>query len=356
MREAIGILYGNSNSDRLQGLAEYRPVAAVPFGGRYRLLDFALSSMVNSGLRTIGLITPFLYRPLLDHLGAGKSWFLDRKAGGLFILPGAIHGLRGNDGKFYIKDLQLNFEFLYKDFAENVIISGCNQVFNLHYGDVLDFHELMKADVTMIEVGKEHAEQRIRNVIEEEKDGENANPGNILVIRRRLLMEIIKGYHAIETAELIDVITKNLNSLKVYRYSFAGYMKSINSVQDYFEGNMDLLNLEIRKNLLLGPNRIHTKIIDNPPTRYESHARVRNSLIASGCKIDGEVENSMLSRGVVVEKGVQIKNSIILQKCIIRADAKLEYVILDKSLEVDEGNILKGQENHPLVMPKKRLI
>lgn len=356
MYNAIGILYGNSDSDRLQGLAEHRPVAAVPFGGRYRLLDFALSSMVNSGLRTIGLITPFHYRPLLDHLGAGKSWFLDRKAGGLFILPGAIHGLRGNNGKFNIKDLQLNFEFLYKEFAENVIISGCNQVFNLHYGDVLDYHELMKADVTLIEVGEDHVEQRILNSTVEEKNSKKTKPVNILVIRRRLLMEIIKGYHALETAELMKVIAENLDSLKVYRYSFAGYMKSINSVQDYFEGNMDLLNLKIRENLLLGPNRIHTKIIDNPPTRYESQARVRNSLISSGCIIDGEVENSILSRGVVVEKGVQIKNCIILQKCVIHADAKLENVILDKSLEVDEGNILKGQRNHPLVMSKKRLI
>ncbi|AHF07055.1 glucose-1-phosphate adenylyltransferase family protein [Desulfitobacterium metallireducens] len=347
MHEAIGILYANSENDTLQGLAEYRPVAAVPYGGRYRLLDFALSSMVNSGLRTIGLITPFLYRPLLDHLGAGKSWFLDRKAGGLFILPGAIHGLRSNNQKFNIKDLKLNFEFLYKDFAENVIISGCNQVFNLHYGEVLEFHEQMNADVTLILVGEERKPEQLLDL---PKDVD------ILIIRRQLLMEMISGYYTLENAELLNVIAENISLLKVYQYSYTGYMKRISSIQDYFKGNMDFLDLETRKNLLLGPNRIHTKIIDNPPTSFESHARVRNSLISSGCVINGEVENSVLSRGVIVEKGAHIKNSIILQKCVIRAEAKLDYVILDKSLEVEAGNILNGRQNHPLMMPKKLLL
>lgn len=362
MRDTIGILYANNDNDQLQGLAQYRPIAAVPFGGRYRLLDFALSNMVNSGLRTIGMITPFLYRPLSDHLGAGKSWFLDRKAGGLYILPGAINGLR-NKNKFYIKDLKLNYEFLYKDFAENVIISSCNQVFNLHYGEALNFHERMNADVTLIyredgcdgeqpgqgclHIGKEQVVHQIENSL---------SFLGILIIRRHLLMEIIKGYHAVDTADLMEVISENLNSLRVYGYPFTGYIKSINSVEDYFNGNMDLLNLPIREKLLLGANRIHTKIIDNPPTHYGSHARVKNSLVSSGCEINGEVENSVLSRGVIVERGAQVKNSIILQKCVIRADAKLDYVILDKSLEVDMGNIINGRQNHPLVMPKKPLI
>lgn len=376
MRDTIGILYANNDSDQLQGLAQYRPIAAVPFGGRYRLLDFALSNMVNSGLRTIGMIMPFLYRPLSDHLGAGKSWFLDRKGGGLYILPGAINGLR-NKNKFYIKDLKLNYEFLYKDFAENVIISSCNQVFNLHYGEVLSFHERMSADVTLIyredgydgaQAGQEclniGEDQLIRQIDkslgqEQTHDGNNSVNGNslgILIIRRHLLMEIIKGYHAVDTADLMEVIAENLSSLRVYGYPFAGYMKSINSVEDYFKGNMDLLDLQIREKLLLGGNRIHTKIIDNPPTRYGSHAQIRKSLVSSGCEIDGEVENSVLSRGVVVERGAQIKNSIVLQKCVIRADAKLDYVILDKSLEVDMGNIINGRHNHPLVMQKKPLI
>lgn len=291
-------------------------------------------------------------------------------------MPGAINGLR-NKNKFYIKDLKLNYEFLYKDFAENVIISSCNQVFNLHYEEALSFHERMSADVTFIyredgcdgaqpgqgclNIGNDQAVHRIEKSLSQEPTHSSndiviGNSLGILIIRRHLLMEIIKGYHTVDTADLMEVISENLNSLRVYGYPFTGYIKSINSVQDYFNGNMDLLNLPIREKLLLGENRIHTKIIDNPPTRYGSHAYIKNSLISSGCEIDGEVENSVLSRGVIVERGAKIKNSIILQKCVIRSDAKLDFVILDKSLEVDMGNIINGRQNHPLVMPKKPLI
>lgn len=150
MRNVIGILFGNNGSDILQGLAFQRSTAAVPFGGRYRLLDFALSSMVNSGIRTIGLVTPRHYRSILDHLGAGKEWSLDRKSGGLFILPGAIQGLSGRSGRFALKDLQLNIEYLQKDFSENIIISGCNQVLNMNYQEALDLHEAKQADITLI--------------------------------------------------------------------------------------------------------------------------------------------------------------------------------------------------------------
>src|SRR5665648_1205250 len=129
MPKAIGIIFANSGSDTLDGLAQNRPVAAVPFGGRYRILDFALSSMVNSGISTIGLVTPHQYRPLLDHLGAGKDWFLERKNGGMFILPGVMHGLAGDNHTFCIKDLQHNLEYLEKDFSDNVVISSGNQIY-----------------------------------------------------------------------------------------------------------------------------------------------------------------------------------------------------------------------------------
>lgn len=374
MHNAMGIIFGNTGSGLLQGqgLALDSPVAAIPFGGRYRLLDFALSSMVNSGIRTVGLVTPYHYRPMLDHLGAGKDWFLDRKTGGLFILPGAIHGLIGYDRRFRIKDLMLNIEFLKKDFSKNVVVSCCDQVFNINYQSALEFHENRDADVTLIYEEISHGLTQDRSCLQidgqqkvygirasqdykMEKD-EQASPKfvDILIIRRELLLKIIEGYKCIEDSDLMDPLIDNLASLKVYAYLSNSYLGKIHSIQDYFNRNMDLLQPEIRTELF-SHNPIHTKIEDTPPTKFGLQAKVNNSLISCGCSIDGEVENSILSREVVIKPGCRITNSIIMQKCLIESNVVLENVILDKFVEIKEGNVLKGSKNNPLVL-KRRVI
>ena len=300
MPKAIGIVYANSATDNLQGLALKRPIAAVPFGGRYRILDFALSSMVNSGIRTIGVVTPHNYRPLLDHLGAGKPWFLDRKDGGLFILPGAIHGLAGNNHTFCVKDLQENIEYLQKDFAENVIISTGDQIFNLNFKNALEFHEDKHADVTLIYKGTDNLSDQTNKIFLEMDEGQKVsnildkkNPKsgmlvwhhfvNLLIIRRELLLEIVERYSSVGCIDLIDIFSSNLDILKIYASSTCALIGTIRTIKDYFDRSMDLLTLEIRGRLWLGEDRIHTKIKDNPPTQYTSHANVSNSLIASGC-------------------------------------------------------------------------
>ena len=373
MHNVIGILFGNNGSDILQGLAFQRSTAAVPFGGRYRLLDFALSSMVNSGIRTIGLVTPRHYRSILDHLGAGKEWLLDRKSGGLFILPGAIQGLSGQSGRFALKDLQLNIEYLQKDFSENIIISGCNHVFNMNYQEAFDLHETKQADITLIYkesddsaamVGKERLiigdNQKILDIQGQDTPETSGQIhdyfADMLIIRRKLLLEIIEGYRSIETVNLMDAIQENIRSLKVYGVQFNGYYGTINSVKDYFDRSMELLNPKIRKEVLTGQDRIHTKIVDNPPTKHGAHAKVSNSLISSGCTIEGEVYDSILSRGVIVERGATIRNCIIMQKCKIAADTGLNYVILDKFVKVRAGNVLKGKKNTPLVVLKGSVV
>lgn len=373
MRNVIGILFGNNGSDILEGLAFQRSTAAVPFGGRYRLLDFALSSMVNSGILTIGLVTPRHYRSILDHLGAGKEWFLDRKSGGLFILPGAILGLSGQSGKFGLKDLQLNIEYLQKDYSENIIISGCNHVFNINYQAALDLHETKQADITLIYkestdsaamVGKESLiigeNQKILEIQGKEASEVTGQAQayfvDMLIIKRKLLLEIVEGYKSIETVDLMDAIRENMRSLKIYGVPFTGYFGTINSIKDYFSRSMELLNPEIRIKVLTGQEQIHTKIVDNPPTKYGTQAKVSNSLISSGCTIEGEVHNSILSRGVLVEQGAFVRNCIIMQKCKIAADTNLDYVILDKFVKVRAGNVLKGNENTPLVVLKGSLV
>ncbi|HBP63103.1 MAG TPA: glucose-1-phosphate adenylyltransferase subunit GlgD [Desulfosporosinus sp.] len=373
MSNAIGIIFANSGSDSLQGLALNRPIAAVPFGGRYRILDFALSSMVNSGISTIGLVTPHQYRPLLDHLGAGKDWFLERKNGGMFILPGVMHGLEGDNHTFCIKDLQRNLEYLQKDFSENVVISNGNQIFNMNFTESLEFHKEKQADATLIYKECDHMgdliherqlemddNQKVSHIMAQSslESVETPHPHfvNMLIIRRELLLNIIDKYRSIGCLDLMDILTTNLQVLKIYGAPTDSIFWPIRTVKDYFHRSMDLLDCEVREKLWLGEDRIHTKIVDNPPTRYTSQAKVSNSLIASGCTIAGEVSNSIIFRGVVVEEGCRIRNSIIMPKCHIYAHAQTTYAILDKFVKVNGENVLKGSSNSPLVVFKSTVI
>lgn len=367
MSNAIGIIYANSSTDDLQGLALKRPIAAIPFGGRYRILDFALSSMVNSGVRTIGVVTPHQYRTLLDHLGAGKAWFLDRKDGGLFILPGVMHSLAGKSHTFCVKDLQENLYYLQKDYAENVVISSGDQIYNMNFEDALNFHNDKNADVTLIYKECTNLADPIHERILEMNEGQKvysildkkvlnsgrstqAHFANMLIIRRKLLLDIVEKYGSFGCMDLIDIFASNLEVLKVYGRPTFSLIRMIRTVKDYFHRSMDLLSSEVRDKLWLGEDRIHTKIVDNPPTRYSLQAKISNSLIASGCSISGEVINSIIFRGVIVEQGCKIENSIILPKCHIHVHGKTNYAILDKSVNVKGGNVLKGSLDNPLVV------
>ena len=373
MSNAIGIIFADGGSDNLQGLTLERPIAAVPFGGRYRILDFALSSMVNSGIRTIGVVTPHHYRPILDHLGAGKDWFLDRKDGGLFILPGVIHGLAGRNHTFCIKDLEHNMEYLQKDFVENVVITSGDQIFNINFNDALDFHKNKRADVTLIYKEIDNSDDlsdkkflamnedyEVTNILDN-KDVESAKLGqfhfvNMLIIRRELLLDIVEKYSSAGCIDLMTILTSNLEVLKIFGSSTSSIIGTIRTVKDYLVQSMNLLNLEIREKLWLGVDRIHTKIKDNPPTQYTSQAKISNSLIASGCSIAGEVLNSIIFRGVIIERGCKIQNSIIMSKCHIHENAHTEYAILDKSVKVNGENVLKGSSNNPLVVLKRSVV
>lgn len=372
MKKAIGIISSNNRGDFLQGIVKDRPTAAVPFAGRYRLLDFALSSMVNSGLRTVGIITPFRYRPVLDHLGAGKEWSLDRKCGGLFVLPGSNHGLQPKNNKFSLKDFLSNIEFLEFDTSDYVVLTSCSNVFNIDFRKVLENHENNNADITMVynELPQESDREIEGHFLNKNSDGKiSAITGkwprkgesknlfvDILIINRNIFLEILKGYENIEYLDLIDVVMENLKTLKIYAYKFEEYLGRIFSIQTYYKCSMEMLNPTVRSQLFMGTNRIHTKIKDNPPTKYDSKAVVRDSLISSGCFIQGQVNSSILFRGVKVHPGAKIKNSIIMQRCDIGKDAVLENVILDKYVKVNEKVILKGMDDSPMVITKKAVV
>lgn len=372
MKKAIGIISSNHREGPLQGIAKDRPLASVPFAGRYRLMDFALSSMVNSGLKTVGIITPFRYRPVLDHLGAGKEWSLDRKLGGLFILPGSNHGLQSKNFKFSLRDFVNNFEFLELDTADYIVVTGSSSIYNIDFTSILETHENNNADITMIykELSHDSDSGIEETLIETEENGKvsalsvkSSNENelkkvfiDIFIINRKLLLEILKSYEDIEYLDLMDVVEENLKGLNIYTYRFDGYLGRIFSIHSYYKCSMEMLNPLIRNELFMGTNRIHTKIKDNPPTKYDTKASVRDSLISSGCYIQGQVESSILFRGVNIHPRAKIKNSIIMQRCDIGKDAVIENVILDKYVKISDKVVLKGVDHSPMVITKKAVV
>jgi glucose-1-phosphate adenylyltransferase len=373
MIKAIGLITTNYDSGRLGKLTAERPVAAVPFGSRYRLLDFALSNLVNSGMRTVGLITPYLYRPLVDHIGAGREWFLDRKRGGLFILPGSNYGLKNMTAKYLLKDLFKNRPFFTYAQEECVVFSAANQVWNMNYQEALENHVQRNADITLFY--REEKESRRRHdgffVILKDKDDKvkDLQPGSALsaretrrlfldcfIIRRELLLSLMDWYKTMEYADLQDIIAENLGHLRVFGHAFPGYFRRIETIEDYYASNMDCLSPDLQHELFYGENSIHTKVKDNLPARYGPQAQVKNSLIASGCFIEGTVENSILFRKVHIKKGALVRGSVIMQGGQIGEDAFVEKVICDKHAKVENEGLLKGRLSAPVIVGKECVV
>jgi glucose-1-phosphate adenylyltransferase len=368
MSKFLGVIACNYRLDLLQSMITSRPVAALPFGGRYRLLDFPLSSMVNSGLRTVGIITPYRYRPILDHLGAGKEWYLDRKVGGMFILPGSLQGKYSRNNKFALGDFVKNIEFLEKDRADYVIISGCSNIFNLNFNEVMQEFEDQNPDIIMIykELYLEEEEdcQGVILQVNENKRVVNLKSSwgkekqivklfiDTLIIKRKLFLDILKNYEAVEEMDLLDILEEDFEMFRIAAYPLAGYFGRITSVRSYYRRSMDILNPSVRNELFMKTNRIHTKIKDNPPTKYGVQCSIRNSLISSGCNIQGNVRDSIVFRGVRIESGASVTKSIIMQKCVIGEEAVLENVIIDKYGRVNNGAVIKGQDYSPMVLSK----
>lgn len=362
---AVGVIFSNMHEENVPELVRKRTIASIPFGGRYRIIDFQLSNMVNSGITTIGLMTNNNYRSLIDHLGSGKDWDLARKDGGIILLP----PFSDKSGKLYTTRLEaLNSltSFLNKRQEDYVVMTDCDCVAKFDISDVIAYHESKNADITMVthygEIERSdfmtvHANDEGR--IDEVKICPHVQKGekvefyvNLMVVNRQFLLNLVEdtlthGYTSFEN----DIIAKQINSLKIYRYLFEGYYAGIDSMAAYYKRNMELLNKDIRDELF-GARDIYTKVRDSAPSKYGAEAVVRNSLISDGCEIEGVVENSILFRGVKVEKGAVVRNSIVMQDNIICANASLNCVITDKNVVVSDRRTLSGCDSLPYFIQK----
>ncbi len=372
MSKVIGIIGCNYRTHVLQGITKDRPVAAIPFGGRYRLMDFPLSSLVNSGVKSVGIIAPNLYRPIIDHIGAGKDWFLDRKSGGMFILPGSRLGIYPKNNKVTLQDLVNNLEFLEKEKADYVIITDSSSIYNIDFDDILAGHVSKSADVTML------FKEMVPEVVGDDPgvilnfDDNSQITGiegvggwadhkvnyfaEIYIINRKLLLDILRDPEYIGDLDLLDVLEENLHSLKIIAAPIQGYFGIVNSIQSYYWRNMDMLEPQIREELFLGNRRIYTKIKDNPPTKYGTQSNIAHTLVSSGSLIDGRVDRSIIFRGVNIARDAEVSNSIIMQGCVIGKGAILDNVILDKFSVINPRVIVKGEKDMPVVLTKRTVV
>lgn len=373
MTNAFGIIYTGDNSMRLKDLAYSRSVAAVPFGGRYRCIDFILSNLVNTGITNVGVIAQKNYHSLMDHLGSGKEWDLHRKRDGLFMLPPFV--TRDNVGLYRgtVEALKSVAGYIRRSSQRYVIISGSYTIFNAPFQDMLDQHVATGADITVM-YNEEYAfdpqdqYDDLRFILAD--DGRivdmEKNPyrpssvyksANVYLLEKTLLEYLVEEASAHGLYSFTqDVLMRNVSNLKIFGYKYDGFMARINSPNSYFAANMSLLEKGVRDGLFNEEHPIYTKVKDEVPARYGTQVRAANSIVADGCVIDGEIENCILFRGVHVAKGAKLKNCIVMQAAQIQEKAELDCVVLDKSVIVKRGRKLAGHENFPILIRKGSII
>ncbi|MBE5756892.1 MAG: glucose-1-phosphate adenylyltransferase subunit GlgD [Clostridiales bacterium] len=370
--KALGIIFSNIHDNTLPELVRKRTVASIPFGGRYRLIDFTLSNMVNSGIDTVGVITKRNYQSLMDHVGSGKDWDLARKNGGLIMLP--PFGVVGDIDSLYssrLEALKSITNFISRADEEYVVMTDCNIVFRMSFDEVIEEHIKNNADITLVYTKhkKENRpetsatvltvdeDNKVNGIKYEEELNEDGNLFmNVYVMKRSLLQSIILDSISHNKRHFTtDILASAIGNMRIYGYEHKGYYAAISSLQAYYEHSLELLD-EKNRHDIFGDRSIFTKIRDSAPTKYGATAVVKNSLIADGCVIEGEVENSILFRGVKIARGTKVKNCVLMQDTVTGENVSLNCIITDKNVVIRDRRILSGSENHPFYIGKGSMI
>ena len=373
-----GIIFSNLHDKNIPELTLRRTMASVPYAGRYRLIDFALSNMVNSGITSVSVITHYNYQSLMDHIGAGKDWDLARRSGGIKILPPYMTAYANQSNALYnsrmeaLKSVNYSVSRFTSDY---VVLSDCDVICNVDLNDMINDHIENNADITIavkrVLLNKDAASRNV--IIDADPEGRivDINPYptnvtgyrdidlNILVINRDYLQSIVvdaiaHGYTSFNR----DVIARNTARRNFRIYKYDGYFANIGSLADYYSHSMELLGTPENRDEIFGikTRPIYTKVRNSAPTRYAESSVVKNSLVADGCIIDGTVENSIIFRGVKISRGATVKNSILFQDTVIGENVFLDCVITDKNVVIRDGRILSGHETLPFFVEKNRLV
>lgn len=374
---ALGIIFPNSYDSMVPELVSKRLMASIPFASRYRMIDFLLSSMVNSGIDNISIVLRQNYRSLMDHLGSGREWDLTRKNGGLNIIPPfSEKSINVYSGR--VEALANILPLLRSSKEKYVVMADTNVAANIRFSDVIAAHEASGADVTVIyykaDLSKRAGDTRMDSgefyytlqIDEDDRVNEihiNAldigvqnQSLNIYVVNREFLITQIEdaSVRGLTYYER-DVLLPNIDKILVKGYEFTGYVALISGIKSYFDENMALLKEE-NSDALFGGNSIYTKVRDDNPTRYTASAKVKNIMAADGCVIEGTVENCVLFRGVKVAKGAVVKNCILMQDTVISENATAEYLITDKNVTVTANQEVKGTSSYPVYIAKRKIV
>lgn len=363
MEKVIGLITCNYSSKETSALTECRPVASLPYLGRYRLVDFAMSNLVNCGIRTIGMVMPYNYRSIIDHVGSGKEWDLDRKNGGLFILPGSAFGTSRTGARFLLRDLVHNKVYFTRSTSDAVIFSTSNFVFNVDLDKVYDAHKASGADVTVLTKTASEKDPDVTAFDVEDGRVKGVHHGvtfgetmflDCFIIGRQLLLDMFDWYAPTDYLDLFEAMAGDFGRINVRTYDFDGYVAPIFNKRSYFRANMDLLDPRISSELFPSDRSIKTKAHDTPPAKFEVGSRVVSSRISSGCRIYGSVSDSILGRNVIIEAGATVRNSIVMQGCVVKSGARVENAIVDRSNVVPAGTELRGTPDEVLIKEKAR--
>ncbi|WP_273125202.1 sugar phosphate nucleotidyltransferase [Bacillus weihaiensis] len=330
----LAIIDSTAFMSEMEDLTLHRSLGAIPFAGRYRLIDFVLSNMVNSDIESVAIFPKYSYRSLMDHVGSGKQWDLNRKKDGLFFFPSPhLHNEYDEFGSF--RQFQDHYDYFLRSSQEYAVITNSHTVCNIDYKKVLERHIENRCDITEVR-----------------KNGESLQ---MYMMSTTLLKDLIEDKTQTGCKTLSDIIVDNRKNLTICDYEFSGYAARIDSISSYYKHSLELLNPDIWQEIFKKDRPILTKAKDEPPTMYGKDSVVKNSLIANGCKIEGHVENSIIFRGVHIGKDTVIKNSVIMQKTNIGEQCLLENVIADKDVKVLDYTKLEGGSKKPLILRKKTI-
>ena len=363
----LGLVFANMHDTTLGDMTKNRTMGSVMFGGRYRLIDFPLSNMVNSGISEVGVITKSNYQSLLDHLGSAREWDLARKKGGLYILP-PFGNVESTLYRGRIEALYGAMSFIKHSRAKYVILSDCDVVTNIDYKPIVAAHIESGADITAVAhtgvyssddiktstVFNVDADKNITSVlINPDISGTCTTSLNVFVMSMDFLIETVNDAMARGNVSFErNILQEKCRELKIKIYEYDNYFSKLNSPESYFKSNMALLEPENARKLFVPKRSIYTKVSDNAPVKYDLDSKVSNSLIADGCIIEGEVENSVLFRGVKVGKGAKVKNCILMQGTVVGDNAELNYLITDKNVSICENHILTSSPQYPMYVGK----
>ncbi|MBR1864844.1 MAG: glucose-1-phosphate adenylyltransferase subunit GlgD [Ruminococcus sp.] len=367
MGNVLGLVFANMHDTTLGDMTKNRTMGSVMFGGRYRLIDFPLSNMVNSGISEVGVITKSNYQSLLDHLGSAREWDLARKKGGLYILP-PFGNVESTLYRGRIEAIYGAMSFISHSSAKYVVMTDCDVITNIDYKPIVARHIESGADITVVTHTGVYSSDELKTatvlntdgegnvtsvLIQPELSGSCTASLNMFVMSMEFMKDLVKDAIARGLVSFEkNILQERCSELKIKTYEYANYFRKLNSPSSYFAANMDILDPANARKLFVPKRSIYTKVSDNAPAKYDLNCIVKNSLVADGCIIEGEVENSVLFRGVKVGKGAKVKNCILMQGTVVGDGAQLNYIVTDKNVTVTDKHILTSSPEYPMYVAK----